>query len=793
MTRSLTLRLLLLSAATLTFEITLSRLFAVAQFYHFAFMVVSVALLGFGASGTVLTLSPRLSRTDPHRALPLLSLATALTILASYLLINFLPFDSFRVAWDRSQLAVLALHYLALAAPFFFGGMAVALLLRAFPNQAGRTYAVNLLGSALGCLLALAAPTPFGGEGTLVLSAALALLAVPGRPIRRPLNLLSVPFLTLTLLELVLRASALPSLLPDLRLSPYKSLSYALRYPDAETLYRRWNAFSRVDVVRSASVHSIPGLSYRYLASLPPQDALFVDGDDPSVILPPDTHPDLFSYLPTSVAYRLRPEARSLILEPRGGLDVVTALALGARQVTVTEVNPLIVQAVGPLYRDPRLHLALEADRSYLRRTRGETYDIIVLSLTASYHPVGSGAYSLGEEYRYTVEAFEDALSHLAPGGLFVVTRWLQETPSESLRAFALAVTALERSGADPAQQIVAFRGYQTMTLLVRNGPFTPAELQTLRDFLAGRAFDLVYAPDLHLEETNRYNVLPQAIYAQAYRALLTARPREAFYKAYPYDVRPPTDDRPFFGHYFKWSQAPQVLAELGKTMQPFGGAGYFVILALLVLALLAAGVLILLPVMVRARDTFSPKPAAYFALIGLAYLFVEIPLIQRFILFLGNPAYAFTAVLFTLLLSSGLGSQRSERLPFRLALGGLVVLLLVAPLLLPPLFARMLGWPLTLRLSATVLLLAPIGFFMGIPFPAGLRWVTRQESDEEIIPWVWAVNGAASVVAAILAALLALTVGFGWVLRLGALCYAGAWLTAGASPDRRLSPPPHP
>ncbi|RME89548.1 MAG: hypothetical protein D6770_04215 [Anaerolineae bacterium] len=793
MTRSLTLRLLLLSAATLTFEITLSRLFAVAQFYHFAFMVVSVALLGFGASGTVLTLSPRLSRTDPHRALPLLSLATALTILASYLLINFLPFDSFRVAWDRSQLAVLALHYLALAAPFFFGGMTVALLLRAFPNQAGRTYAVNLLGSALGCLLALAAPTPFGGEGTLVLSAALALLAVPGRPIRRPLNLLSVPFLTLTLLELVLRASALPSLLPDLRLSPYKSLSYALRYPDAEVLYRRWNAFSRVDVVRSASIHSIPGLSYRYLASLPPQDALFVDGDDPSVILPPDTHPDLFSYLPTSVAYRLRPEARSLILEPRGGLDVVTALALGARQVTVTEVNPLIVQAVGPLYRDPRLHLALEADRSYLRRARGETYDIIVLSLTASYHPVGSGAYSLGEEYRYTVEAFEDALSHLAPGGLFVVTRWLQETPSESLRAFALAVTALERSGADPAQQIVAFRGYQTMTLLVRNGPFTPAELQTLRDFLAGRAFDLVYAPDLHLEETNRYNVLPQAIYAQAYRALLTARPREAFYKAYPYDVRPPTDDRPFFGHYFKWSQAPQVLAELGKTMQPFGGAGYFVILALLVLALLAAGVLILLPVMVRARDTFSPKPAAYFALIGLAYLFVEIPLIQRFILFLGNPAYAFTAVLFTLLLSSGLGSQRSERLPFRLALGGLVVLLLVAPLLLPPLFARMLGWPLTLRLSATVLLLAPIGFFMGIPFPAGLRWVTRQESDEKIIPWVWAVNGAASVVAAILAALLALTVGFGWVLRLGALCYAGAWLTAGASPDRRLSPPPHP
>ncbi len=794
MTRSLSLPLLLLSAATLTFEITLSRLFSVAQFYHFAFMIVSVALLGFGASGTALTLSPRLARADPHRSLSRLALATALAILAAYLLTNLLPFDSFRIAWDRKQIVILTLHYLALAAPFFFSGMAVALLLRAFPRQAGRTYALNLLGSALGCLLALVAPSLLGGEGTLVLSAALAILPAfsPARPstTRKPTGLLAL----LVLADLSARALGLSPILPDLRLSPYKSLSYALRYPDAETLYRRWNAFSRVDVVRSASVHSIPGLSYRYLDPLPPQDALFVDGDDLSAILPPDSDLDFVAHLPAGVAFRLRPEASALILEPRGGLDVLTALALGARRVTAVEVNPLIVQAAGPVYRDPRLRLVLEADRSYLRRARGEAYDVIVLSLTASYHPVGSGAYSLAEDYRYTVEAFQDALACLAPDGLLVVTRWLQETPSESLRAFALAVTALERAGADPTRQIVAFRGYQTATLLIRNGPFPPEELRTIRTFAADRAFDLVYAPDIRPEETNRHNVLPEPVYYQAYQALLAAQPREAFYASYPYEVRPPTDDRPFLGHFFKWSQAPQVLAELGKTMQPFGGAGYFVILALLALALFCAGALILLPLKIR-RVAVAPDVTAtllYFGLIGMAFLFVEIPLIQRFILFLGNPAYAFTAVLFTLLLFSGLGSRWSERIPFRPALATLVLVLLVMPLLLPRLFAWTLGLSFALRLGVAVLVLALPGFLMGVPFPAGLRWMARLTGGRGNLPWVWAVNGAASVVSAILAALLALTFGFGWVLRLGALCYAGAWLTVAARSGPRPLSPPH-
>jgi hypothetical protein len=239
-------------------------------------------------------------------------------------------------------------------------------------------------------------------------------------------------------------------------------------------------------------------------------------------------------------------------------------------------------------------------------------------------------------------------------------------------------------------------------------------------------------------------------------------------------------------------------MAELGHTWQPFGGAGYFVILALLALATLMAGIIILLPLAFRrsVKDTGTRyqvtvfRPLLYFGLVGLAFLLVEMPLLQRFILYLGNPAYALTAVLFSILLFSAIGSQLSQRISQRAALFELVLLILITPYGLPYIFSLTLGLPLFFRLLLTTLILAPIGFLMGIPFPAGIQWLQSLHSEGTVaqhphIPWVWAANGAASVVASVLAALLALTFGFNWVLRLGALCYAGALLTVLARPTK--------
>jgi hypothetical protein len=800
--------LFLLSAATLIFEIHLTRVFSVAQFYHFAFMVVSLALLGFGASGAFLTfrrysVSRRVGR---FKSLSHWSWGFALAAIGSYALTLYVPFDSFRIAHDWRQGAVLALHYVALSLPFFCSGAAVGLLLATRPSEANSTYAANLTGSAVGCLLAVVASSLVGGAGVVFLSAALSILAAltfqysvvssqypvasTKFPVLRftPSGHVSRTIQVALVFILVLVARWTPPFL-EIRLSPYKGLSYALLYPDAELIFQRWNGFSRVDVVRSQSIRGLPGSGFRCSVLPPPQLGLTIDGDDLNFIShaePGSTTLAFTDCLLTALPYRLRPAARALALEPRGGFDVLTALAEGAETIAAVEPNPLIVEAVraqgewaADLYDDPRVTVVVEEGRSYAQRTR-EQYDVVMLSLTAPQRTVTSGAYSLSEDYRYTVEAFSDYLARLDGDGLLVVTRWLQVPPSEAIRAFALTVEAIERTGGKPETSIVALRSYRQMLILARRGPFTAGELEAIRAFAAPRAFDLVYLPDIHPDEVNRHNVLPEPDYYRACVGLLEAEDRDIWYWAYPFDVEPPHDDRPFFGHFFKWGQAPEVLAMAGHTWQPFGGAGYFVLLALLALALLAAGALILLPLAARGQVKRKGNLGAtlgYFALLGMGYLCVEIPLLQQFILFLGHPAYALATVLFALLLFSGLGSLLSRRAPLRLVLIALPALVGGYALGLPVLFDATLAAPLELRLLIAVAALAPPGLLMGMPFPKGLALLER--GDSAIVAWAWGVNGAISVVASILAALLALSFGFFVVLAVGASCYVGAGITA--------------
>jgi len=769
----------LLSAAGLAFEVTLTRVFALAQWYHFAFMSVSLALLGFGASGSALSLlqgATERVRAAPGRALGGLAALFSLGVLVSYLVVNFLSFDSYRVAWDRAQLFYFALYYLSLALPFFFSGLAVGGLLAARPEMAARVYAANLAGSAAGCLVALGALPLLGGVGAVLFSALLGGLAAVVSAWRWRRERWVYATLVVGLVGLIV---ASPAWL-EIRLSEYKSLSHRERFPDARVVFRGWNAYSRVDVLGSASIRVAPGLSLGYFGSFPPQRGLFVDGDGLSGIVG-KAEPGagdvatLVDHLPVSLAYRLRPGARALVLEPRGGLDVHIALQTGAASVTVVESNGLVLDAVrafgGRLYDDPRVTPIVVGGRSYLRRDPAR-YDVIHLALTGEYRAVTSGAYSLSEDYLLTEDAFADYLAHLDDSGLLILSRWLQAPPSESLRAWALAVTAAEGSGA--ANRLVAIRGWATSTILVRNGEWTRDEIRAVKDFCAARSFDLVYYPGMTEAQANRFAVHERPIYHRAFADLLAASDRDRFYEDYPFAVRPPTDDRPFFFHFFTWRQTPAILERLGQTWQPFGGSGYLVLVALLGLVLLASAGFILLPLGFHRRQRQGGprvRVFAYFTLLGLGYLFVEIPLMQRFILFLDHPIYAFAAVLFGLLLSSGLGSAMAPRLPLRRVLVLLAVAVLLYQLLLPLCFDRLLGWSLAARLAATVVVLAPLGFLMGVPFPRGIALVEGRSPG--LIPWAWGVNGCASVVASVLAAMLALSAGFSWVLVAGAGCYA--------------------
>lgn len=785
------LGLFLLSAAALAFEVILTRIFSVAQFYHFAFLIVSLALLGFGASGSLLTLFPRLAEREPRRILVALGWGFAAMAVGSYVLTLYMPFDSFRIAREWGQALVLALHYVALAMPFVCSGAAVGLSLAVRPGETSRTYAANLTGSAAGCVVGVVAPSLVGAEGTVFLCAAIGLIAALSFGARRGWRPRSVVFIVghiVLAIALVAVSAWLPPSL-EIKLSPYKGLSYALLYPDVELVSRQWNGFSRVDVVRSSSIRSLPGRGFRCQGQPPPQLGLTVDGDNLSPISHVAGGFDALPYtdcLLTALPYHLRPGAQTLVLGPRGGFDVLVALARGAGTVTAVESNELIVEAVrsagawaGNLYDRDGVSVVLDEGRAYARRT-SDQYDVIVLSLTEPQRPITSGAYSLAEDYRYTVEAFGDYLARLSDGGLLVVSRWLQVPPSEAIRALALAVEAVAREGGSPRASIVALRSYQQMLILIRRGPFTSPELATIREFASRRAFDLVHLPDLKPHEVNRYNVLPSPDYYNACAGLMEAEDRNTWYRAQPFRMDPPRDDRPFFGHFFKWRQARDVLASVGHTWQPFGGAGYFVLVAMLGLALISAAGLIVLPVAIgrRSRPAREPLGAtlAYFGLLGLGYLFVEIPLLQRFILFLGHPAYAVATVLFTMLFFSGLGSLLSRRVPWR-ALLALPLLIAAYAAGLPRLAAFALAAPLGGRLLFAVASLAPLGLLMGVPFPKGLGLLAGKPPS--LTTWAWTVNGAISVVASVVAALLAFDFGLTAVIGLGAICYAGAWLTA--------------
>ncbi len=780
------------SAAGLAFEISLTRGFAVAQFYHFAFLSVSLALLGLGASGSALTALPGLGRGGPRRWAGY-SAAQALTTLGAYLLTNVLPFDSFAIAWDPRQVLYLVVYYLALAVPFFFAGLIVASLLAGAdqPDRvpSHRIYGASLAGSGAGAAAALGGLAWLGGEGAIAFSAAIAMagaaaFAHAAEP-RRDARLAAAATAALLIV-----AAAVPAPLA-MNLSPYKELSSVLRYPGAEVVSTEWDAGTRIDLVRSDGIRSLPGLSLAYPGVPPRQDGLTFDGDDLSpVSRTSPTAADFAPYLVTSVAYALRPSARALILEPRGGLDVIAALAMGATSVRAVEPHQAAVaatRAIGPsVYDDPRVTVDHAEPRTFVERAN-ERFDVIDLALTSPYRPVASGAYSLAEDYRLTVDAFGRYLERLEPGGVLMVARWVQVPPSEEIRLFATGVAALRNAQLDPAAATVMLRGYATSVLLLKPDGFTPADLSVIVGFAEQRQFDVVAAPGSDPARANRFNVVPDEQYSTLAAALLGSLDPTPIYANHEFDIRPATDDHPFFGHFFTWSQAGAVLDTLGRTWQPFGGAGYFVLVALLGISTVAAIVLIATPLLARRprQDTGDGRmrwwTVGYFGLLGLAFLFVEIPLIQQFILLIGRPTSAFAVVVFAVLVASGVGSAWSRRIGWR---SGAV--LLTAAAALYPSFVRWLTplalpAPAPVRMALVAAMIAPLGLLMGIMFPWGLAHLERRAAG--LVPWAWAINGTVSVISAAAAALLALSFGFSFVVRLGAVAYAGAALLARPRP----------
>jgi len=817
--------LLLVSASVLSYQVILVRAFSIGQWHHFAYMVISIALLGFGASGTLLAALGR-GRTDTAMLLggsqagwfAISATSFAVTLPISFWLTQRVPFDAFLIVWEARQVLYLGCYYLLLSVPFFAAATAIGLALTSESEKCPRLYAYNMVGSGAGALLAVVALSIARVEWALVgvmgLAQGAAVVALLDKKLfvargsRWLFAAAGVGIMAIVTLAYVFRP-------PSVRLSQYKGLSYALNLPHAQVVAERSSPLGRVDVVVSPAIREAPGLSLvAPTDAVPPwQLGLYVDAESAGAITAFNGDTSTLNYLDWMITaapyFALQDVPRDLrvcVLGAGGGAGVLLALRHAARQVDAIELDPNVPQLLrgefrdfaGGLYDRPEIRVHRAEARAFVQAAH-ETWDVIDLSLVDSFAASAVGVGAVNENYLYTREAFEAFVSHLRPGGVLAVTRWARMPPRDELKLFATAVAALERMGLNPTERLVLIRSWAVATLLVKKEPFRTPELSALRRWTEERLFDASYFPGIAADQHNRFNVLEHDYYFEAASAFLAGgQRREQFFRDYAFNVRPATDDRPYFFHFYRWRALPLMFRTFRQSWIPFSEWGYLILVATLAQATLLGILLIVSPLALLHRrippvDSPVSRPCSrgrlrvllYFLALGLGYLFVEMALIQRLVFFLANPIYAVAVVLAGLLFVSGLGSEFAARQlrkgisATRLACLAAIVVAVTGTVYafgLHTILMPLLSWPLSARMALAFAVILPFAA-MGMPFPLVLRQLGQTRAD--LLPWAWAINGCASVVAGPLATLLALAAGLPIVLLVASACYAVAALLA--------------
>lgn len=748
----------LLSASGLMFELTLTRFFSATIWYHYTFVAISVALFGWGLGGLlVFLLRPARFERRVRSILAGLSLLLALVLPVFLYGVLQLPFTPQR----------LNTYFLLSLMPFLVGGAVLSLAFESCGRDSNRLYFADLAGASLGTLLVPLAIGRLGAETAMLAIAVLPSLAavllsasLPRPSVVRwlPLSILTVLF-SLGLTAWNARTGAL-----TVRNAPEKELYKLLDKFDeppnvARIDFDKWNAYSRIT--------SVKGFSDDYVARI------FIDSSAETNVMhwngSPDHPPDARNWF-RAFPFRLVKDPHVLVIGPGGGTDVVLSIAAGARKVTAVEMNPLIIECVrglgaraGDLYDHPKVkdNLVIEEGRNFIERT-DQKFDLIVLGWVDSWASVSSGGLALTENYLYTRDALAAYFDHLTDAGALVIIRW----PIDVRRLVANAVSFLSDRGMtmeDIGRHILAasqrkpnpgeFSTVETIFMMTR----LPMTRENVDAMLAGHdGIHLWHAPFRGGD--------------QPYADLFAGRMDFAAYtSAFDTLATPVTDVRPF---YFAWDK-PIGIPDFVRRLVGVPALGIVGFVVLLLAASRYAGL--------RAPGL---RMVMYFGSLGIGFIVVEVALIQRLILLLGHPIYALVVILFTLLLAGGLGSLFARRFApqdIRRALGWIipvvVLLVIAAGLVLPWVVHRALPLGLAARIAVTALMVLPFGFFMGMPFPLGLR---KQAQDDGGAPAsvLWGINGVASVLGSIGGVALAVVFGFTWVFIAGAVCYAVAWAT---------------
>ena len=758
----------LCSLSAISFEITLTRIFSISLWYHYAFMVVSIAMLGIGLSGTMQAIFPNLKlgrRLGPY------ALLLGVSIPLGFLLTNMVPFDPARLSWDYRQLLYICLYYLILSVPFLFFGLIISTAFVLESQRSTLVYASDLLGAGMGSVLALLLIGWAGLGGAVILIALGPVLAAFLFGRRRA---------SIALALLLLAGFGIFPEAFSVRISQYKELPQALLFPGARHIRTYQSGFQRVDIFNSPMARFAPGLSLSYMEELPEQSGVTVDGTSMSAITDArGKTPEFVRRLPSAFPYAIKKVGRAMLVEPGGGLPVLIARSFNVSEIHVADSNPLLLEVIredlgrysGGIYKD-NAHGRMA--RSALRSIGG-SFDLIDISMLGA---LPAGSFGIWEDYRFTLEAFSEYFGRLNEDGLLSLSMYVLPPERVELRVLSTAMEALEGLGVEydgpSSRNILVLRSWGVITILIKRSPFEPPEIARARGFADENGFDMAYWHGMPEGEQGKYiKGISQDPY-RAFRLLADSTTRKGFIESYPFDVSASKDDRPFFHYYIKSGRLGEIYELTGRKWQFFIEQGYM-LPVVFVQAVLLSILLLVMPLLKSGMRAVRSKSALiYFALLGLGFMFIEIPLMQRMILPFETPSLAVAVVLASVLVSCGIGSLLSSR--FGLLRRPHILLPAIAALSLPYMLwlseaaSFMSLMPLPLRAIICFVMIFPLGALMGIPFPLGISLLGRHEPG--LLPWAWAVNGCFSVIAPLLAVQLAISLGYTGVIMLGACMY---------------------
>ena len=728
----------LITLSGLVLEVGLTRIYSASVWYHFAFVAISVALLGWGLGGfTVHLLKQRMQLTMNSAAL--LSALYATTIPLCLLVLARYPFEM-----DR-----LPLYFLAPLLPFFLAGMTLSIIFDLHRTVAGALYFADLLGAAIGAILVTFLLHWLGGEAALLTGAiapAIAAVCLLGKQDEQRSSLIRIGVIAALIVTVGLAFSA--ARFGILRVSPGTTKAMRRQMdasPGSRITQTGWNAYSRIDAVEG--VETKGNLARLYIDSDAWTGIREWDGRIESATDLRDSY--------RALPFRLMPNAETLIIGPGGGPDVVAALASGSRKVTAVEMNPLMLQFVrsygpraGNLYNRKDVEAILSEGRNFVSRTN-KKFDIILLGFVDSWASVASGGLSLSENYLYTVEAFRAYYDHLSDNGILVILRWDSDIP----RLVSNSVANLGSQAA--SQRIVTLLEKQTakdqpaqMLFMLRKRPFTTTETEEIKKW----------------DQAERL-VMPGETATGLIGDVLSGHKSLAEYEASsPRFVGPVWDDSPFYFAIERPFRMPSAIADslmrwlLGPSM----------------------GMLAIFAVFGRPRRAnVGPYASSliYFAALGFGFIAIELALLQNMTLLVGHPIFTLSVLLFTLLAMGGIGSAVSKHVSIRVACISIAAIGCVEAIALPRLVPALLWLPLWARIVGAIVMIAPLGLVMGIPFPSGLRQTGNDSLPAP--PFYWGLNGIMSVIGSIVTVFVALMAGFQAAMLIGSACYVLAALAS--------------